>query len=608
MPGGGQSPADHPANGTRSNDYEPHETTSQADRRRGPITWRAVTDPNYQSAGAFIGALAHLGLENAWITPGSRNTPLALTLAAHGAVRDWSHHDERSAGFLALGMARTTGRPVAVACTSGTAAAELLPAAVEARHARVPLLLLTADRPPELRDVGAPQAIDQVRMYGNAVKWSHDAGVPVGEPGAERRATMLAARAWAEAGDNPAGPVHVNLPFREPLAPSSPPPADAGPSPARVLRSRAAPEERVVGEVAELLRDRRVLIVAGPQDDAALAPALADLAAAGGYPIVADALSGVRCGDHDRSAVVATGHALAAAGFLDAQAPDVVIRFGAVPTAKPVWRWLGARTAIPQVLVDVAGWRDPEASAHLVVRADGALTAAALAKALRGRAPDGWLAAWRAADDAAAAAQADAVAGAGFPSEPAVVTALGDVLPAGAVLWTASSMPVRDVDEYLAGRAAPLRIIANRGANGIDGFLSSGLGSALVSAAPTYLHAGDLSALYDLTALAAAARYGIPATIVVVNNDGGGIFHFLPGIGDSPHFERHFGTPHGYSLAELAAPFGVASEQVDSRDAFEAALRSPPEGPRLVEVMTDRRANVEIHEATRHAVATAIAS
>ncbi len=577
----------------------------------GPVAWPLVerTNRNYAFVVPFVDALARLGLRHVCITPGSRSTPLALAFAAHEAITDHVHLDERAAAFWALGIAKTTGAPAALVCTSGTAAAEYHPAAAEARQARVPLLLLTADRPAELRDAGAAQTIDQVGLYGRSVKWFHDVGAPVPDASFFRTGPALAGRAWAAAMDRPAGPVHLNFRFRDPLHPETVPGDAPDPGPLTwpgYRPGRLEPADATVDEVAAIVSGRRTLVVAGPQDDPALPAALADLAAAGGFPTLADALSGARAGHHDTAAVVAHGSVLAGAGLLDRLRPEAVLRVGAQPTSKAVFRWLARHPEVPQVLVEPAGWRDPDGAASLVVRAEPAATARALSKALGAPAPAGWLNSWQAADAAAAGALAGAIEAAGFPTEPGVVAVLARALPPGATLWAASSMPVRDVDSFLPKRTAPLRVLANRGANGIDGFLSAGFGSAQASRSPTYLLAGDLSALHDLSGLAAAARMGVAATAIVVDNDGGGIFHFLPQVGLEQHFERLFGTPHGHDLVAVAEALGVRAARATTAAELEEAVAEPPSEPRMVVVRTDRQANVAVHLELEQTVAAAL--
>jgi 2-succinyl-5-enolpyruvyl-6-hydroxy-3-cyclohexene-1-carboxylate synthase len=565
-----------------------------------------VADRNYEFTVPLLRALAALGVAHACVTPGSRSTPLALALAEEPGITDWPHLDERSAAFFALGIARATGLPALAVCTSGTAAAEFLPAAVEARHGRVPLILITADRPADLQGVGAPQTIDQASLFATTAKWSHDLEPPLAGEGAPGLAAALAARLVTAALESPPGPVHLNLRFREPLVPTGPRPA-ASPAPPAVLFGRSLPTPEAVARLAALVEGRRGLLVLGPPDDPGLPAAAAAGAAACGFPILADPLSGARAGAHDLSRVISTAEPLAAAGWLEKAPPEVVLRVGALPTSKPLWQWLGDHPEVPQALVDPAGWRDPGATLSLMVRAEPAPTLAALAATSLRPAPEAWGQAWHRAEGAARAAIDEVLAAAAFPNEPEVVRVLAGALPPGAFLAVASSMPIRDVDAFLPARPAPLRLLGNRGAAGIDGFLSTGLGAAAVAGAPAYLLSGDLSALHDLTALAAAARLAIAATIVVVHNDGGGIFHFLPQAGFPAHFERHWGTPHGLDFVALARALGVEADRVETRPALAAAVSTAPAGPRLVEVRTDRAANFELHRRIREAVAAALA-
>ena len=568
-------------------------------RRR--VSSSVMLDPSYSFTTVLAAALADAGVRHACITPGSRSTPLALPLADHPAITDWSHHDERASAFFALGIGKATGSPAVVVTTSGTAAAHLHAAALEARAGRVPLILITADRPADLRDVGAPQAVDQAGLFGDAVKWSHDLEPPDPSRSSLTAVAALAARLVAVATEVPAGPVHLNVRLREPLLPTGevpetpPAPAFANPIPT------AAPG--VLDDLANRLEGRRALLVCGPQDDPALGPAAASLAERTGIPVIADPLSQVRCGHHDLSRVIATGDLLAGAGWLGRVAPEVVVRVGALPTSKPLWRWLEDHREVEQVVVDPGGWRDPLASASRMVRSDPVAALEGLTDRIGRPVPPDWTERWQSADRAAGAALAAALSG--FPTEPGIVRTVVEALPDGATLWVASSMPVRDLDLVAPTTRRDLRFAANRGANGIDGFLSSGLGAAAAGGRPTVLLAGDLSMLHDLTGLAAAGRLGIPAAIVVIDNDGGGIFHFLPQAGLS-HFERHFGTPHRLDLVAVAGALGVTARTAASPADLAAEVASPPTALRLTVVRTDRTTNVEVHRRLREAVGRAL--
>jgi 2-succinyl-5-enolpyruvyl-6-hydroxy-3-cyclohexene-1-carboxylate synthase len=560
-----------------------------------------VTDRNTAFAVGLCDALARLGVEHACISPGSRSTPLALALADHDMIADWSHHDERSSAFFGLGIARTTGRPVIVVTTSGTAAAELYPAIIEARYGRVPLIAITADRPSELRDTGSPQTIDQRDLFGRMVSFAEALDADDAEPGS--LVGLVAARLVSEAQGPPAGPVHLNVGFREPLLPTGEPPPPPTPLPSIEIPA-ATQDAAALDEAIAAVSGKKGVIIAGPQGSSSAADAATRLAFAAGWPILADPLSGLRAGTHDRSSVLRYGDALATAGWLEHAIPEVVVRFGSLPASKAVWTWLAAGTLDRYVLIEPHPWADPAGVISDLVRIDPGIGLGEMAARIE-PVDDSWMSSWRAADDAAADAIASAVDSAGFPTEPAVARLLGAALPDPSVLWVASSMPIRDVDTFFGTVPRQIRILGNRGVNGIDGFVSTGLGSAAVAGKPTVIVAGDLSLLHDVGSLATAARLAIPVTIVVINNDGGGIFHFLPQEGHH-HFERHFGTPHGLSFSTVAESFGVAALEIDDADHLAAALGEIPSGPRLIEVRTDRSDNLAIHHAVRDAVRKAV--
>ncbi len=538
----------------------------------------------YEMMAAFADELATLGLRHVCISPGSRSTPLAVTFARHPDIEHSIHHDERSSAFFALGIAKTTGVPVAVVTTSGTAAAELLPAVVEARFGRVPLLALTADRPLALRGTGANQTIDQFELYGSNAKWFQDAPQAAVTDRAGTR--TMAARAWGEAITAPAGPVHINFPFDEPLMPPADWPAMArteqAATPIAALPVEA--DRASLAELADVMSAKRGVLIVGPLADPSFAPAIVDLARASGFPILADPLSGLRTGAHDQ--VIAHYDALAQAGFLDRHRPEVAIRFGAIPTSKATNTWLADNPRAAYWVIDLTGWPDPGGTAQTVLTADPAHTAAELATLVTRPAPAGWHEAWRQADVMAA----DALSGPSndFTELDAIRTIL-ESLPDPATLWVSSSMPIRQVDLLLGRSPRHVRLLANRGASGIDGFLSSGIGSAVAGVTPTYLVAGDLSTLHDLTALGWAGRHNVDVTIVVVNNNGGGIFHLLPQA-PLPEFEELFGTPHGLDFSLAARLFGLDHTLATNAAELAAAVGRPPHGPRLVEMQFERSA------------------
>jgi 2-succinyl-5-enolpyruvyl-6-hydroxy-3-cyclohexene-1-carboxylate synthase len=513
----------------------------------------------YAPLQVLVDELERCGMRHAVTSPGSRNAPIALTLAAAGGIEAVSVIDERSAGFVALGMAKASGRPVAVTCTSGTAAANLHPAVVEAREAGVPLIVLTADRPPELREVGAGQAIDQIKLYGSSVKWFVEVGnhEPGREAAVHHRAVGCRAY-WTAAGGRP-GPVHLNFPLREPLAPAAEELAAedwAGRPDGRpwteLSEHASAPHADDVHHLAgRMAATPRGVIVCGPTSEAVADPA-ARLAAASGWPLLAEPTSGVRCGEHDRSHVVAHYDVLLGVeSFAAAHAPDLVLRLGDTPTSKPLRAWLAGAS---QVLVDpYATWHDPTRQAELILASAAAPTLDALASAIEMRTAErdpGWLSSWRAADALVPAVLAESP----DPFEPKLIAALEPELPDDALLWVSSSMPIRDLEAYFPQSGKRIRVLANRGANGIDGVVSSALGAAIASGRPTWLVIGELALQHDLGGLLAARRTGVTLEIVCFDNGGGAIFDFLPVAehAEPALYEQHIATPTTTDLEALA--------------------------------------------------------
>jgi 2-succinyl-5-enolpyruvyl-6-hydroxy-3-cyclohexene-1-carboxylate synthase len=584
----------------------------------------------------LVDELARAGVTDACLAPGSRSAPLALALAEHPGIAVHVHLDERSAAFFALGAAKRSGRPVVVLCTSGTAAANFHPAVLEADHARTPLLVLTADRPPELRGTGANQATDQLKLYGPAVRWFCEVGVPSDDPAAGRYWRSLASRAWAEATGRPAGPVHLNLAFTDPLVPldrSLPAAGDwarpsGDPIPGRDLRlpgepaegrpggapwtaapsgvRAAAPED--VAALAEAVRaSPRGLLVAGWGAD--LDPAAVDaFVAASGWPVLADPLSGARRGP---AAISTYDGLLRAPRFAAGRRPDLVVRVGGAPTSKALTAWLDP--SVRQVLVDpAAGWLDPGRSASLRLTADPSVLLAATAALLEARgsgpAPGPWLQEWLEAERLAREAIDGLLEEWTEPFEGRVARDMVAWMPDGATLVVGSSMPVRDVDAFARPRDG-LRLVANRGLSGIDGFVATALGVAAAGDEPVAALCGDLTVLHDASSLLGAAGRPRGAVLVVFDNDGGGIFSFLPQARlPAELFEPLFGTPHGLDLAALAAaarvPWRVVEKAADLVPALDAALAGG--GTQLVLVRGDRAANLARHRALTEAVTAAV--
>jgi 2-succinyl-5-enolpyruvyl-6-hydroxy-3-cyclohexene-1-carboxylate synthase len=622
-------------------------------------------NPATALARVLVDELRRCGLREAVVAPGSRSAPLAMALYAAGDIRLHVRIDERSAAFLALGLAKASTRPVAVVCTSGTAAAHFHPAVIEADESAVPLLVLTADRPPELRGTGANQAIDQLKLYGPAVRWFCEVGVPesggpaagaaqsgvaqsgmaqsgmaqsgMAQSGMARYWRSLACRAWAQAagtGGGTPGPVHLNVAFREPLVPDDAAEAGwdlagrAGGAPWTRFDAGAGP-----GGTLDLPWTERGAVVCG---DGGYDPApLVELAQAAGWPLLAEPSSQARRG---AAALSAYPYLLETPEFLAAHRPDVIVSAGRPGLTRGQLAFLrGSVPAWPEpprrhvVICQGPGrWADPGRSATDVagrVRLTGVPQAgvpqagvpqagvpqAGVPQAGVPQAgvpgPGRWLAAWRAADAAAGAAVALLLDKSDALSEPRLARDVAALLPDGALLWAASSLPVRDLDQQMGARGG-LSVLANRGASGIDGLVSCAMGAALAHQAagggPAVALLGDLALLHDSPGLAIGPDEPRPdLCLVVVNNDGGGIFSQLEQAAFAGPFERIFGTPHGTDIERLAGASGVPYVRIAAAGELPGALR-PGTGLRLVEVRTDRAAGAALRAELSRAAAAAV--
>jgi 2-succinyl-5-enolpyruvyl-6-hydroxy-3-cyclohexene-1-carboxylate synthase len=583
------------------------------------------TNANTALASAFAEELARGGLRLAVISPGSRSTPLAVALWRQAEIEVKVIVDERSAGFFALGAAQASGEPVALLCTSGTALVNYHPAVVEADESAIPLVVLSADRPPELRGIGAGQTIDQVKTFGSSVRWFCEVGTHEADDSGLLHYRSVACRALAtargEARPGP-GPVHLNLPWREPLAPVPVEGAVTATDPLALEGRNGRPLtavthidlepstfllDEVAGHIGNAISG---VIVAGRQLDPELREPLAHLARVSGFPILAEPTSQLRCGPHDRSHLVAAYDLLLREEhFARSVVPDLILRFGAMPTSKPLRAWIEASGA-DQIVVDpYGGWNEPSRRAAAILRADPTELAqgwAARLEGLEGRErplPDRWLE----AETAAQSALDEALGADGEITEPALHRALGRTHRDGDLVYTSSSMPIRDQEAFLAPGETDALFLSNRGANGIDGLVSSGIGAAQASGRPTTIVCGDLGLLHDIGGLVALRDVETPVRIVVIDNDGGGIFHFLPQEStlDSDEFEALLGTPRGVDTAKAAALFDLPHRRLGSLAELPDALAA---GTCLIEVKTDRHANVETHRAMAAAVQAAISS
>jgi 2-succinyl-5-enolpyruvyl-6-hydroxy-3-cyclohexene-1-carboxylate synthase len=574
------------------------------------------TNRNTALASALVEELARCGVRHAAIAPGSRSTPLALALWRQLAIAVRVVVDERSAAFFALGAGQASGSPAAVLCTSGTAAANLHPAVCEADEAAVPLIVLTADRPPELRGIGAGQTIDQIKLYGSAVRWFCEVGTHEADDAGLLHFRSVACRAYAAARGEPRpGPVHLNVAFRDPLGPE-PRPDDVTARSSLALRGRgerplvavtsAAPsaEGALLDEIAErAAASSRGLIVCGRQLDEGLAAPVAELAARSGYPILAEPTSQLRLGGHDRALVVWPYDWIARLRPSDLE-PEVVIRFGDMPTSKALRLWLSSLEELRQIVVDDRfGWNEPSGRAATIVRADPRSVAAALAGRLDAGAGE-WAQGWIEAGRRAAGAVEAELATLDEPTEPGAHAALARLYRDGDLVYTASSMPIRDQEGFVPAGPRRVRFLCNRGANGIDGLISSGIGAAAASRRPAWIVTGDLALHHDINGLAAIGDRRPPIRIVVLNNDGGGIFEFLPQAGQiqRDEFEALLGTPLGIDPSRIAALHGLPHARVEDLSQLDAAS----ERTGVIEVPVDRRRNTELHRRIAARVADAL--
>jgi len=609
-------------------------------------------NPNTAAAAIFVAALAEAGLRYVVIAPGSRSTPLTLAFAAQDGITVHRHLDERGAAFFGLGLALALDAPAALVCTSGTAVANFLPAIVEANMSQVPLLLLTADRPPELRHSGANQTIDQVKIFGDQVLWAVDMGLPQADApeAALRSIATTAVRAYAVANGLRKGPVHVNFPFRKPLEPEGSGEGRGAGGEERGARgeergARSAsftihnfqftihnfqrgqllPTDAQIANLANALRaTERGLIVCGPRCPGGDFPAaVAALARRLGWPIAADPLSGVRYGpwtalpDAAGAAVVLSGYETYLQAAPDREAPQVVLRFGAVPTGKWLNAYLARGGPAQRIHVRASGvWADDSHQTTTFLQADETAVCRALVERLPQREPSPWLDGWRAAEAGCWWALDAAMATATF--DGAFVADLLAGLPEGANLFVGNSLPVRHLDQYGRARAKTIHVYGNRGASGIDGNIAAGLGVAAATQRPTFILVGDVTAIHDLNSLLLAASGGwqvahkhepaprrpLSAALIILNNNGGNIFRRLPVAAYEPPFTDLFLTPHGLTFEPAAAMFGLAYRRVETRAAFGEALATAGAAfaPHLIEVTTDGALDDQIRRSINQVV------
>jgi 2-succinyl-5-enolpyruvyl-6-hydroxy-3-cyclohexene-1-carboxylate synthase len=569
-------------------------------------------------ARALLEELVRGGARHAVVCPGSRSTPLALACMRVEGLRTWSVIDERSAGFLALGIAKHSREPVVLVATSGTAGAHFYPAVIEAAMSHVPLVVLTADRPLELQGWGAPQTVPQARFFGDFSRFYADVGLPEASDAALTHLRATVARAVGMATRAPRGAVQLNVPFREPLAPTPEAFGEErlsalskqgrpGAPLTHITQASRQPDPSAIEEVRRLIAStERGLIVCGPRDENdGFAEAITTLSLATGYPVIAEATSQARYGGGPFTLSLYDA-LLRHAPFAQAHRPELVLRFGGGLTPKGPQQWLDASGAHTILFSDEGALFDPSHRAARVVEGSAVAACEALARGLPRR-TGAWAERFVRAEERARTALEEAFEENEALTEPYIAHHLVGTLPEQANLFVSSSMPIRDVDAFAPAGGVPLRVLANRGANGIDGIVSSAVGVSLASGRPTVLLTGDLAFLHDVGGLLTARRCGASLTVVVVNNDGGGIFSFLPVAKATEHFESLFGTPHGVDLSHAAALYGARFWRPTTLAGFFEAMGAGVKGGlHVIEVRTERGSNVEVHRQLFARMAAAI--
>lgn len=571
-------------------------------------------------ADLIVEELVRCGVTQFYLAPGSRSTPLTTAVAAHAEARSSIHYDERGTAFMALGYGRSTGRPAAWITTSGTAVANGMPAVVEASVDRVPMLLLTADRPPELRDTGANQTIDQVKLFGDYVRWFADLPTPTEDISPAYVLTTVD-QAVHRARRRPAGPVHVNCMFRKPLGPepdghdwseyvsqveswsgrNTPYTTYEQPS-CKVMEGDISTVAQVVKEV------KQGVVVAGPLSDPGAAEAVTRLAERLGWPLFSDIGSGARLHQRSPNAIAYADHLLASGDLVSTYVPEVVVQAGGRPTSKRLVEYLAQSRPTQYIVVQSHPCRyDPHHQVTHRIEADVASWCDALLHRIERPASSScWLHGWQQAQQAAAEALNQLLGEEDDLSEPLVARRITQLVGARHGLVLGSSMPIRDADMYGVPDGPPVRVVANRGASGIDGLIATAAGVCDGLGQPTTVLLGDLALLHDLNSLALARQR--PLIIVVINNDGGGIFHFLPIAEQSDVFEAYFGTPHGLTFEGAGTLFGLRYVRAKSVEGFSKSYQEALDRGTgtLIEVATDRSANRDVHRMLLEAVVTRV--
>lgn len=553
--------------------------------------------------GAFVDELTKSGVKQVVVSPGSRSTPIAMLMADHPDIEVMMHVDERSAAFFALGLAKATNKTVAILCTSGTAAANYLPAVVESFYARVPLLVITADRPHELRDIGAAQTIDQVNLFGNHVKWFQDMPLPEESREMQKFVRTVCSRAVQTTIQAPYGPVHLNFPLREPLVPIMDDRSKFEGMDTPIVRTEkyhVTLSDESFNRLAVNL-PKNGIIVCGPMDEynANFNEAIVKLAQNINYPIIADPLSQLRSGNHNKQFIIDSYNAfLKNEQVRNKLKPEVIIRFGSMPVSKSLMFYLKEHADVPQYIVDGGqGWRDPVSTAYEMIYCNEQIFCEKLTMLTEDRSKlnSSWIEQWlqlnKLVKDVIVQIDADKL------NEGRLIYHLQNLVPEQSSIMVGNSMPIRDVDDFFHSNYKSIKLYGNRGVNGIDGLVSTALGiSAAVENA--YLIVGDLSFYHDMNGLLAAKMHDLNLTILLINNNGGGIFSMLQQAKHPTYFELLFGTPTDLQFEHAAKLYGGKYNRVETWQQYIKAMETVQneQGLKIIEVFTNRHENAKIRQ------------
>lgn len=554
---------------------------------------------NLEMAQILVAGLVANGARHGVMSPGSRNTPLILAFSEHPEITLHTILDERSAAFFALGLARVTGQVTALLCTSGSAAAHYLPAFIEAKASAIPLLAITADRPPDSQYSGDWQTIDQQNLFGSHAQHFEDIGLPSEKN--NRRAPQVIARAIDRA-LHPKGPVHLNAPFKKPLWDGSTHISPPKELPVTALfRAQASVDDEtltLLGNRLSNVKEGSLSVGHGVPQSAEFRKAITTLAHKLAWPILAEGASGLRFGSHDRSQVVAGYDS-----FLRSEAFKLetrfVLRFGQTPCSKPLMAWHNSLPEGGLALVDEQGrFHDPEHKAAMVLACDPTRLCQKLAERLEAREDRSWLDSWLELEERSQGVMRNTLSAPETALwEGPIASQLCEQAAPGSFLHVANSMPIRDLDSFAPCREGDLQIFVNRGANGIDGTIATALGEAEIwEGGQKLLLIGDLAFLHDIGSLVTAKTLGASLSIIVVNNSGGGIFGFLPIAEHSSCFEAHFITEQNVELEQLCQGFGIPHCRVTDLSALRSALEKTGEGLRVIEAVVDRDHNLSMHK------------